>query len=388
MPDPHANPTVVLICGEEEFAVKQQARQLHQHWCAETGGLDHETIDASAGTSSEALKALARLREALQTLPFFGGSKIVWFKNCTFLGEEPAAATQAVTASVHELAQELKVFDWRGVRLMISAGKVDKRRSFYKTLEKIGRVDWLPGLSASDKSWAQRAEMFVTQELRARDQAIDSDALGELVAAVGPNLRQLANETEKASLYAGDRKQITAADVRATVVHGKHSQAFALGEAFGERNLPLALQRLDEELWEMKSDKERSAIGLLYSLITKVRTLLLLKEMQAAGLVRSESSYDRFKAALERIPEDAFPADRRYNPRAIHPYVLFKAQDQTSRFTTAELIRAMDRLLASNQQLVSSTLDDALTLQRALVDILGASPGTPPRPSRPPRSRS
>ena len=29
-------------------------------------------------------RALARLRESLNTLPFFGGTKVVWFKNCNF----------------------------------------------------------------------------------------------------------------------------------------------------------------------------------------------------------------------------------------------------------------------------------------------------------------
>ena len=36
-----------------------------------------EIIDASVNNSGEALKALARLREALQTLLLFGGGKVI-----------------------------------------------------------------------------------------------------------------------------------------------------------------------------------------------------------------------------------------------------------------------------------------------------------------------
>src|SRR4051794_22406990 len=121
-----SNAPFVLICGDDEFAVKDRARQVYQQWCQELGGMDHEIIDAQAGNSGEALKALGRLREALQTLPFFGTGKAVWLQNCNFLGEERAASAQAVTESLADLSPELKKFSWGSVRLLISAGKVDK----------------------------------------------------------------------------------------------------------------------------------------------------------------------------------------------------------------------------------------------------------------------
>ena len=72
---------VVLICGDDEFAVKQRAKQLFQQWSEQLGGTDHEILDAAAANSGEALKVVAKLREALQTLPFFGTAKAVWLQN-------------------------------------------------------------------------------------------------------------------------------------------------------------------------------------------------------------------------------------------------------------------------------------------------------------------
>ena len=66
----------MLVCGEDEFAVNQRAKQIYQQWCDELGGMDHEIIDATVANSGEALKVVARLREALQTLPFFGSGKV------------------------------------------------------------------------------------------------------------------------------------------------------------------------------------------------------------------------------------------------------------------------------------------------------------------------
>ena len=75
-----ANP-LALVWGDDDFAVKQRARQIFTEWSAQLGGMDHEIIDASVGNSGEAITALGRLREALQTLPFFGGGKVVWRRN-------------------------------------------------------------------------------------------------------------------------------------------------------------------------------------------------------------------------------------------------------------------------------------------------------------------
>ena len=363
---------LVLVCGEDEFAVKQRAKQLYLQWTEELGGMDHEIIDASVSHSGEALKALTKLREALQTLPFFGTAKVVWLQNCNFLGDERAASTQAVTESVASLAQELKGFTWQNVRLLISAGKVDKRKVFYKTLDKLGTVEAFAGWSVDDRDWADQAEAWARKAIRARQKDISDEALAELLTRVGPHARQLDGEIEKLTLYVGDRTQIEADDVEAVCIRNKAARAFALGDALGDRDLPRLLRCLDESLWEVKLDPQKSEIGLLYGLIGKVRAMILLKEMLREGWIKPDMDYNRFKAQLERVPADKLPEDRRFNPLALNPYVLFKALPQVKRYSEAELIRAMDLLFQCNYRLVSSSLDETLVLQQTLVQIVEA----------------
>ena len=365
---------LLLVCGEDEFAVKQRAKQIYLQWTEELGGMDHEIIDAGVSHSGEALKALAKLREALQTLPFFGSGKVVWLKNCNFLGDERAASAQAVTESLVSLAQDLKVFDWQNVRLLISAGKVDKRKVFYKTFDKIGTVETFAGWSVDDRNWAEQAEVWARKALRTRQKGISDEALAELIGRVGPNARQLDNEIEKVALYVGDQEEIELGDVEMIRTRNKTARAFALGDALGDRDLPRLLRCLDEALWEVKLDPQKSGIGLLYGLIGKVRALILLKEMLCEGWVKPEMDYNRFKAQLERVPQEQLPEDRRFNPLAINSYVLFKALPQVKRFSQAELIRAMDILFQCNHRLVSSNLDESLLLQQALVQIVAGKP--------------
>ena len=362
-----------LICGDDEFAVKQRARGLYQEWCDEVGGMDHEIIEATVANSGEALAAIVRLREALQTLPFFGTGKVIWLRDCNFLGEERVASTQAVTESLADLAEELKAFAWSrhsGIRLLISAGKVDKRKIFFKTLDKIGSVENLAGWSVDDRDWTDRAELAARTAVRERKKEISEEAVAELVTRVGPHPRQLDNEIEKLCLFTGNRDRIEMDDVNAVCVRNKQARAFALGDALGDRDLPRLLRRLDEELWEVKFDSQKSEIGLLYGLIAKVRAILLLKEMFREGWIKPEMDYNRFKAQLQRVPADQLSGDRRFNPLALNPYVLYKALPQIKRYSEAELIRAMDLLLRCNQRLVSSGLDEALVLQQTLVQII------------------
>jgi DNA polymerase-3 subunit delta len=364
------SPPLVLVCGEDDFAVKQRAKQIYLEWTEELGGMDHEIIDAAVSHSGEALKALAKLREAMQTLPFFGTGKVIWLQNCNFLSDE-RAATKDVTESLAALAEELKEFSWQNVRLLITAGKVDKRKAFYKALDKLGTVESFAGWSVDDRDWAGQAETWARKGLRARQKEISDEALAELISRVGPNARQLDNEVEKVALYAGDRKEIEFDDVATICTRNKMARAFALGDALGDRDLPRLLARLDEALWEVKLDPQKSEIGLLYGLIAKVRAMLLLKEMIQEGWVKPDMDYNRFKAQLERVPKDQLPEDRRFNPLALNPYVLYKALPQVKRYTQAELIRAMDLLFQCNLRLVSTSLDESLVVQQTLVQIVG-----------------
>lgn len=379
MASPVAKPDapVALICGDDDFAVKQRAKALYLKWGAELGGEDHEIIEAMVGNSGEALKAVGKLREALQTLPFFGGGKVVWLRDCNFLGDERTASSSDVTDTLGELSDELKEFRWQSVRLIVSAGKVDKRKVFFKTLDKIGKVESFDGWSVKNDDWVVQAEMMARKAVQAREKKISGDALSELVARIGPQPRQLANEVEKVCLYVGERGEITEADVDAVCAKNKMSRAFALGDALGNRNLPVLLRCLDEELWEMQFDKDKSEIGMLYGLIAKVRALLMLKEMIREGWIKAGGDYDSFKTQIGRVPAAKLPSDKKYNPLALNPYILFKALPQVRNYSETELVRAMELLLLANHRLVSSALDERIVLQQTLVQIVGAPAARP-----------
>jgi len=369
---PAANPQLpaeplCLIFGDEDFLVRDRASQIYEGWCAAVGGEDHEVIDGMVRNAAEALDALAKLDEAVQTLPFFGGAKVVWLRGANFLGDERTASSRDVTDRLNGLAKGWESFDWQGVQVLISAGKVDKRKTFFKTLKKVGAVE---DLSVAEKERGNRAALIVRQRLAELGKKITSHVADELILLAGSNLQQLHSEADKLASYVGERDEVTRQDVHEIATRTKQAQAFALADALGERNLPKLLRVLGEELWVVKLDSKKSPIALLYGLISKVRTMIFLKELTRLKWIRTGGGYPQFKSQLEAIPDDRMPDDRKFNPKAMHPYMLFNALGHARRYSEEELTRAMDILLRCNRQLVSSSTDDTLLLQQALVQIV------------------
>jgi len=90
--------------------------------------------------------------------------------------------------------------------------------------------------------------------------------------------------------------------------------------------------------------------------------------------IRPDADYSRFKGQLEKIPPGRLPEDKKFNPLAMNPFMLFKALPHARRYSADELVRAMELLLNCNRKLVSSALDEKLILQQTLVEIARAVP--------------
>ena len=356
-----------LVFGDEDFLVRDRASQVYEGWCAEAGGEDHQIIDGTVRNAAEALEALAKLNEAVQTLPFFGGAKVVWLRGANFLGDERTASSRDVTDRLNGLAKGWETFDWQGVRVLISCGKVDKRKAFFKSAKKIAAVE---DLSIADKERGSRAALIVRQRLAELGKKIAPHVADELILLAGSDLQQLHTEADKLAAYVGEREEVMRQDVHEIATRTRQAQGFALADALGERNLPKLLRVLDEELWVVKLDAKKSPIALLYGLITKVRTMIFLKEMLRLKWIRAGGGYQQFKSQLEAIQDDRLPDERKFNPKAMHPYMLFNALGHARQYSEGELTRAMDILLRCNRQLVSSSTDDTLILQQALVQIV------------------
>jgi len=136
-----------FLCGSDEDAVKKAAAALAEKM-APSDGMNFETIDGRADSAEGAVKSIQQVREAILTLPFFGGGKLVWWKAVNFLDETGVGRHASVKEALEELKPDLEKVDGTSVTLLISALGIHKGRTFSKALLKLAQAKYfdLPDL--------------------------------------------------------------------------------------------------------------------------------------------------------------------------------------------------------------------------------------------------
>jgi DNA polymerase-3 subunit delta len=364
-----ANANMYAVLGSDEAEVKRVAAELASNLTPPgAGDFGLEIIDGAADNADQAEARVRSTIEALQTLPFFGSSKVVWLKNVNFLGDDQKARSAAVQSALEELSELIDSDFGPGIALLISATDVDKRRSFYKTLLKRAEVQVFDRLDSSRGGWEEEALEMVQQRAKKRKLQFDEDALDLFVLLTGGDTRQIDNELEKIDTFLGNDRIANAEFVRELVPLSRAGVIFELGNALAARDLQLSLKLVRRLL-----DQGESAIGiLLVAIVPTIRNLLLAKDlMERYRLPRPHSPF-QFISAINRLPTEATDHLPRKKDGSVNAYALGIAAQQAGRFETTQLTQAMRACLEANVQLVTTQLDHELILTEVVVKLLGS----------------
>ena len=362
-----ASPNTYAVLGSDEAEIKRVASELASNLTPPgAGDFGLEVIDGAADSVDQAEGRVRSAIEALQTLPFFGSTKVVWLKNVNFLGDDQKARSAAVQSALEELSQLVDSGFAPGIMLLISAIDLDKRRSFYKTLLKRAEVQVFDRLDSSRGGWEEEALEMVQQRAKKRKLQFDDDALELFVLLTGGDTRQIDNELEKIDTFLGQDREVHPDLVRDLVPLSRAGVIFELSNALATRDLQLSLKLVRRLL-----DQGESAIGiLLVAIVPTVRNLLLAKDlMERYRLPRPHSPF-QFISAINRLPTEATDHLPRKKDGSLNAYALGIAAQQAGRFETTRLIQAMQACLEANVQLVTTQLDHELILTEVVVKLL------------------
>ena len=364
-------PSLILVYGDDDFEVKAKCTSFLQSWQEQLPEVEPEFVDGNASTIKEMQQALSSVKTTLDTMSLFGSGKLVWFRHCNFIGTEGRLAVSQHTAeAVEGLLELLKRCDWQSTKFLISCSGIDKRKRFYKWIQKNGKVVACESLAAQGDQAEGIAIRLIQDHVAEASKTIQHGIADRLVGWVGLDRRALVSECEKAILHAGERSEVTGEDVEATVTKTRQAKAFAFADAVADRKLNAALLRLDEEIWSMRTDRQKSEMGLLYGLISKFRNMLLVKDLVTQGRLRVERSFAGFRSQLASMDKGGFPSDRRFNPLSQNPYVIFRTVAQVGHYKQSELVRALDSLMACNTRLISVGDDPSSILRECVIDII------------------
>ena len=363
-----ANANVYAVLGSDEAEVKRVAAELATELTPpEAGDFGLEVIDGVAENADQAAARIRSTIEALQTLPFFGSTKVVWLKNANFLGDTPISRTASVQAALEQLSDLIKNGPGSDVIFLISATEVDKRRSFYKSLLKLAETQIFDRLDSSRSGWEEEAIEIVRGRAKKRKLQFDDAALDLFVLLTGGDSRQIENELEKIDIFLGKDRGVHADLVRELVPLSRAGVIFELSNALATRDLELALKLVRRLL-----DQGESAIGiLLVAILPTIRNLLLAKDLMERHRLPRPYSPFQFISAINRLPAEATDHLPRKKDGSINAYALGIAAQHAHRFGTGQLIEAMQACLEANLQLVTTQLDHELVLTEVVVKLLG-----------------
>jgi DNA polymerase-3 subunit delta len=361
-----SNFTAVL--GTDEARMKETALKLsHELSPPDAGDFGVEVIEGIAESAEHCAQLVRRTLDALQTLPFFGGGKLVWLKNANFLADNQVGKTNAAIEGIEAILDYVEKQLPPEVKFLLSASLIDKRRSAYKRITKLADVRTLDKPDTSRTGWED--EVIPLVERRARELGItfETDAVEMLVQLAGEDTRQLDSEVEKLSLYLGERTRVTAEDVRIMVPLNRAGVVFELGNAIGKRDLRRAL-----ELVRTLVHQGQNPIGiLLAAVVPRVRSLLLAADLVARHPKLPRGSYGAFGAALEKLPHtETSHIPRKKDGSGLNAYPIFLALEETRRYTVTELRTALQACLDANLKLVTTSIEPRLVLERLLIGML------------------
>ena len=379
---PPSSGNFFALIGSDDGQLREHARLLYNQL---TGGNDdgftHEIIDGISDNSDSAFTICASTVQALLTIPMFGGDKVVWLRNANFLADNVTGRSQRTEDGVESLRATLENGLPPGVKFLLTAQGVDKRRSFWKFIEKSAEVQTYDLIDTNREGWTDQVASLVTKRCRELGLSFTPDALALFVLLAGAATQQIDNELEKLDLFLGpESREVTTEDVRQLVPLSRAAAVFETGQAIQKGDVARAIQLIDQQL-----DADESAIGIMRaSIIPTVRNLFMAKLVSERFKV-PDGSYGAYAGGLNRLPE----ADRAWLPQkkdgsGVNVFGIFVCVKMAANFELDGLLKVMEATLKADQALVTTGLDHRLVLHRLIAEVAAArkSVGKPPAPSR------
>jgi DNA polymerase-3 subunit delta len=308
-------PKISLFCGGEDFLLDAEMKDLKSKYSE----FNFERINGEK-------VAVDQIISVLTTLPMLGGERLVVIDS--FKCDEKDEGK--FFGVLQNLDDNVKV-------VFVYYDGPDKRRKFYKLIEKIGEVREFKRFS----EWEQdKVLAWIVNRVRLYGKRIGSHAANLLIEIAGQNLRMLDKEIEKIATYIGERDLIEEPDV-SRLASSPEMDAFALSNALRNKNVQDAIKCLS------RAFKDNQDPHMLIGMLAKLyRMLLQVKCLEDKGL----GQYD---------------IARELNAK---PFFIKKCAEKTGKFTVKELANYIKKLHLADLKMKSGA-SPRLTMEMLIPEL-------------------
>ncbi|NEU31628.1 DNA polymerase III subunit delta [bacterium LRH843] len=273
--------------------------------------------------------------EEIETIPFFGGKKIVVIKNFSLVTSQKQEGK--VEHDLSRLENYVEHQSSEAVLILLCPfEKLDERKKITKFLKKNATViDCSPLDEEMTGKWldARALEKGFT---------LTKDGKERLLERVGPKLLMLASELEKLALYVGKDGIANSEIVDLLVVRSLEQDVFALIDFAVKGKLDQALIIYHDLL-----KKKEEPLKLLALLARQLRIYYQVKEL-------SRRSYSQKQIASHL---------------KLHPYVVKLASQQVGRFDEKKLLLLLEQAADTDYAIKTGKMEKELAVELLLMRL-------------------
>ena len=262
-----------------------------------------------------------------KTLSFLGGIKLVIVRNLQDAIPQDKEAQALIDYAENPIPEAC---------LVVTSNKVDRKRKLFKMLT--GLKTAIPCEAPKENELIS----WVRKRAEESNYSLSSNAARVLVNRVGARPGILAKELEKTLIYAGANKLISEKDVAEVVGESKTENIFALTEALKTKNPETALRLLNNQI-----NHGEEPIKILGTIAWQFRMIWEVKHYQKKNM----------------------PSGQIAKAMGANPYVVDKALQHTSRFSTQKLRSGYLELVKADRSLKSTSQDPLAVMQTLVLNL-------------------
>ena len=360
-----------LVYGSDDLSATRKADDLADRLCPpaeQAFGLETLSPEGGEKTADEVCAILRNTVEALLTPPFLGGDKTVFLRGAPFFNPltEPGKFAD-VKAATERLVDLLKKGLPEGVSFILLTDSVNKATAFYKTFKSLGEVhafDEPEKPKEAEEDFIPRVE----KQLAEKGIAMPRPVFAAFLDRTGYSLRQVEMEIEKLSLYLGDRKTATLADIQLMVAPVREGKFWEYANVFCDGDLAETLRTLQRMFAQGES-----AVGMVISLQNRLRDLLAMADCLKRGWAQL-SGGEKWRTLTWSVPPEgeALLSALEKDPRKGNPYALAMLAAQAARFPAARWFRWLNAAVDAQAAMTGGeAIDPELALELFTTRTLG-----------------
>jgi len=369
-----AEPTgnLFLVYGTDDLSALRMADAIVAKLCPpEEQAFGLETLSPESGDklSDNVCTMLRNTIEALLTPSFLGSSKTVYLRGAPFFDpmSEPGRF-ESVKTEVARLTDLLKKGLPDGVSFVVLTPKVHKATAFFKTCKSLGEIhsfDQPDKEKEAEKDFIPRVEALLAETNLTLSRTVFNAFLGR----TGYSLRQVSSEIEKLSLYLGDRKEVTLADIQLMVATVRENKFYEFADTFCKGNLADTLH-----VMHLMFAQGQSPVGLVVNLQNRLRDMLVMRDcLDRHWAVLSQRG--KWSNLNWQVPAEgeALLESLEKDPRKGNPFAAGMMAAQASRFPAGRWFRWLNAAVDAQASMTGGeAIDPKIALELFATRALGA----------------